>query len=226
MGYEKETAGLIEDVIQRLNFMLDSGIRAIPPAGLGKEERTYTPLPGKLSAEIKSCRSCSLGSSCKSPVPGIGFMGAKVLFVGPPPGPEEEREQRPFAGSKGELITKIIGAMKLDERDVYICNILRCRPSEQDVEIKSAARVCIKHLERELDCIRPVAIVAFGGLAGGTLLETASGVEKLRGRFHTYRGVPLMVTYDPESMDKNKELKRPVWEDIQMVMALLEKSRT
>jgi DNA polymerase len=178
-----------------------------------------------------ACVKCPhLASSRKNVVFGVGSIDAQLMFVGEAPGADEDEQGEPFVGKAGQLLTKIIQATGLSRADVYIANILKCRP---DTPGESAGNrkptpaemaTCIPYLHEQIDLIRPKVIVALGGTAVEGLLGKTVGITKLRGHWQTYRGTPLMPTYHPAYLLRNQSLseKRRVWEDMLAVMEKLE----
>ena len=177
------------------------------------------------------CVKCPhLASSRKSVVFGVGSIDAELMFVGEAPGADEDAQGEPFVGRAGELLTRIIGTMGLSRQQVYIGNILKCRP---DTPGQSAGnrkptpeemQTCISWLHEQIDLIRPRVLVALGATAVEGLLGKTVGITKLRGNWQTYRGIPLMPTYHPAYVLRNQALatKREVWEDMLAVMEKLQ----
>ena len=175
------------------------------------------------------CMKCPhLASSRKNVVFGVGSIDAELMFVGEAPGADEDTQGEPFVGRAGELLTKIILAMGLRRESVYIANILKCRPDTPGQAAGNRKptpeemRTCIPYLHEQIDLIRPKVLVALGGTAMEGLLNK-SGITKLRGQWHTYRGSPLMPTYHPAYLLRNQAMheKRRVWEDMLQVMEKL-----
>ena len=172
--------------------------------------------------ELGECTRCSLHGSRKSLVFGEGNPSARLVFVGEAPGADEDAQGRPFVGRAGQLLTKIIEAMKMDRRDVYICNILKCRPPGNRNPQNPEIAACEPFLIRQLSAIRPGVICALGTFAAHTLLKTEAPITVLRGRFHQYEGIDLMPTYHPAYLLRNPAAKKQVWEDVQMIMRRLD----
>ena len=171
-----------------------------------------------IRAEMGDCQRCSLGALRKSLVFGVGNPKASLVFVGEAPGADEDREGEPFVGRAGQLLTKIIEAMGLARRDVYICNIIKCRPpGNRDPEAPEIA-ACEPFLIKQLQAIAPRAICALGTFAAQTLLKKDITISALRGRFHTYTGIKVMPTFHPAYLLRNPSAKKLVWEDVQMIM--------
>ncbi len=174
-----------------------------------------------LAAQWSDCRRCPLCHGRNRLVFGEGASNARLVFVGEGPGYEEDRSGRPFVDPAGQLLTRIIEAMNLTRDQVYICNIVKCRPPDNRdplPEEKAACRPCLEH---QLDLIQPQVICALGKCAAQTLLETSTPISELRGRFYTYKGIKLMPTFHPSYLLRNPDQKRAVWEDMKKIMALL-----
>jgi uracil-DNA glycosylase family 4 len=177
------------------------------------------------------CVKCAhLASSRKHVVFGVGNPDARLMFVGEAPGADEDEQGEPFVGRAGELLTKIIQATGLQRGDVYIANILKCRPdtpgqaSGNRKPTPEEMATCIPYLHEQIDLIRPKVLVALGATAVEGLLGKTLGITKLRGTWKTYRGIPLMPTYHPAYLLRNQAMseKRRVWEDMLAVMEKLE----
>ena len=149
---------------------------------------------------------------------GVGNPDAQLVFVGEGPGRDEDRQGEPFVGAAGELLTRIIQAIKLTREQVYIANIVKCRPPENRNPEPGEIETCLPFLERQLKAINPRFIVALGKVAAQTLLGSEAPISRLRGRFHDYGGIRLLPTYHPAYLLRNPGAKRAVWEDMQMLM--------
>ncbi|MEI8290865.1 MAG: uracil-DNA glycosylase family protein [Verrucomicrobiota bacterium] len=183
-----------------------------------------------LREKVLACMKCPhLASSRTTVVFGVGSVDAQLMFVGEAPGADEDEQGEPFVGRAGQLLTKIIQATGLERKEVYIANILKCRP---DTPGQSAGNrpptpeeraTCIPYLQEQIDLIKPGAIVALGATAVDGLLGKTLGITRLRGNWQTYRGIPLMPTYHPAYLLRNQAMseKRKVWEDILKVMEIL-----
>jgi DNA polymerase len=195
----------------------------VPKAGALSELRTpNSELLAKLKTEIGDCERCKLGNTRTNLVFGVGNPDARLVFVGEGPGRDEDLQGEPFVGRAGQLLTDIITkGMKMRREDVYICNVVKCRPPENRNPEPDEIDACEKFLIRQLEIIGPKIIVALGTFAAQTLLKTDSPISKLRGRFHDYHGIRLMPTFHPSFLLRNPEKKKEVWEDIKMVMAEL-----
>ena len=168
--------------------------------------------------KIADCRKCGLGSMRTNLVFGEGNPHADLVFVGEAPGEQEDRQGRPFVGRAGQLLTRIIEAMGLKRQDVYICNILKCRPPGNRNPKPAEIRACEPFLLQQLDVIRPKVICTLGTFAAKTLLDTDVPISLLRGKFHAYHGIKLMPTYHPAYLLRNPGSKKQVWEDVQVIM--------
>lgn len=145
------------------------------------------------------------------------------MFVGEAPGKEEDLQGEPFVGKAGQLLTRIIEAMGLHREDVYIANIIKCRPPGNRNPEQDEIKTCQPFLEKQVEIIRPKAICALGTFAAQTLLATTRKISSLRGCFHDYHGIPLMPTFHPAYLLRNPNDKRLVWEDMKMIMEELKK---
>lgn len=170
-----------------------------------------------VGAEAAGCTACALAEGRNSVVFGTGDPSAELMFIGEGPGAEEDRQGVPFVGRAGELLTKIIEAIDLSRDEVYIANIVKCRPPGNRDPKPEEAAACRGYLERQIEAIRPRVIVALGRVAAQNLLDTAAPLGKLRGSWHTVRGIDTMVTYHPAALLRNERLKRPTWEDMKQV---------
>lgn len=174
-----------------------------------------------LRAHIGDCRLCKLCHQRKNIVFGVGDPHARLMFVGEGPGADEDEQGIPFVGRAGQLLTKMIESMKLTREQVYIANVVKCRPPEnrnpQDDEILA----CSPFLQQQIALIKPQVIVCLGKFAAQTLLKTQIPIGRLRGSFHDFSGIPLMPTFHPAYLLRNPEMKRPAWEDLKLVMQKL-----
>jgi len=168
--------------------------------------------------EMGNCQRCSLGGLRKNLVFGIGNPKAALVFVGEAPGADEDQDGIPFVGRAGQLLTKIIEAMGLSRQDVYICNILKCRPPGNRNPEAAEIAACEPFLIKQLQAIAPRAICALGSFAAQALLKKDIPITALRGRFHSYSGIKVMPTYHPAYLLRNPSAKKLVWQDVQMIM--------
>jgi DNA polymerase len=197
---------------------LSAGLR---DAGTGVSAAGALPALESLRMELGECRLCPLGARRRRLVFGEGNPRADLVFVGEAPGAEEDLQGRPFVGAAGQLLTKIIAAMGLTREEVYICNILKCRPPGNRNPLPEEIAACEPFLVRQLEAIGPKVICALGSFAAHTLLKTETPITVLRGRFHRYQGIPLMPTYHPAYLLRNPGAKKQTWEDVQQIMKAL-----
>jgi len=189
----------------------------LPPAPPGAQPADAGTLD-ELRAILGDCRRCKLADGRTRIVFGQGNPQADLLIVGEGPGYHEDQQGLAFVGPAGELLTRILQAIGFTRDDVYICNVVKCRPpgnrDPQDDEVAA----CRPFLERQVELVQPRVILALGRIAAGALLaRRGASIASLRGKFHEFHGVPLLVTYHPAALLRDGSLKRPVWEDVQQV---------
>lgn len=173
----------------------------------------------ELRAEIGDCRRCKLCAGRTNIVFGVGNPRAKLMFVGEGPGRDEDLQGEPFVGRAGQLLTDIITkGMRLRREDVYICNVVKCRPPENRNPEPDEVAACEPFLIKQIDLVRPELIVALGKFAVQTLLRSKAPISKLRGNWHSYHGIKLMPTFHPAYLLRNPADKKLVWEDIKKVI--------
>ncbi len=177
----------------------------------------------ELYERVKYCQRCSLAKSRKNLVFGEGNPRADLLLVGEAPGAEEDLQGRPFVGRAGGLLTKMIEAIDLRREEVYIANILKCRPPGNRDPLPSEVAVCRPYLDQQIEIVNPKIICALGRVAAQTLLDTTRSLGELRGFVHPFRGRKLLVTYHPAALLRNIHLKRPAWEDMKLLRGQLER---
>lgn len=168
-----------------------------------------------VATAVAACTACALYKGAKHPVPGEGNPHAGFVCVGEAPGATEDETGRPFVGQAGQLLTKILEAINFRREDVFICNVLKHRPPGNRNPTPEEVRSCSPYLMRQLELLKPRVILALGGIAAQTLLQTSQPIGKLRGLVHRFYGVPLIVTYHPAALLRNPSWKRPTWEDVQ-----------
>lgn len=187
----------------------------------GVSEHYFTRPPadmGTLKTEVSLCEKCGLSKTRKNVVFGDGSSSAKLMFVGEAPGEDEDIQGLPFVGRAGQLLTKIIEAMGLKRKDVYIANILKCRPPNNRPPAPDEILACRDNLRKQIDIIRPVVICTLGKFASQTLLNTETPISALRGKFAAYNGIKVMPTFHPAYLLRNPGEKKLVWEDMKKVM--------
>jgi uracil-DNA glycosylase len=175
----------------------------------------------KIREDIGDCTRCKLHKGRHNIVFGDGSPKAQLVFVGEGPGADEDAQGLPFVGRAGKLLTQMIEAMGLQRRDVYICNVVKCRPPENRTPEPDEIQTCSPYLLRQIDVINPKVIVCLGAVAVKTLLETNRGISHFRGEWQEWRGRKLMATFHPAYLLRNPPAKADVWKDLQKVMAEL-----
>ncbi|HEY3325466.1 MAG TPA: uracil-DNA glycosylase [Planctomycetota bacterium] len=188
------------------------------PLSADKEQRW-----NQLEAAALACTKCPLHSGRTKVVFGCGNRQAKLVFVGEGPGADEDRQGIPFVGAAGQLLNKIIAAMKLAREEVYICNVVKCRPPGNRTPLPDEAEACWTYLSQQLELISPKVIVALGAPAAQRLLQTTQGITRLRGHWYAYKGIPLMPTFHPAFLLRayTNENRMAVWDDMKKVMEKL-----
>ena len=176
-----------------------------------------------IRTDLGDCQRCKLAPTRKNIVFGVGNPNSPLVFVGEGPGENEDLQGEPFVGKAGELLTKMIVAMGYQRDEVYICNIVKCRPPGNRNPEPDEIAACEPFLIRQLGAIAPRMIVALGKFAAQTLLRSTAPISSLRGRFKDYQGIPLMPTFHPAFLLRNPSAKREVWSDLQQVMGELDR---
>ena len=217
---------LVASVKSHVEEQIALGIRATPVSESSEphgEDGPAAPIAYESMAEIRaavaSCQACPLHETRTNTVPGAGNENARLVFVGEAPGADEDRQGIPFVGRAGQKLTQIIEAMGLSRSEVYITNVLKCRPPGNRNPLPEEVRTCEPYLIAQLRLIKPRVICALGTFAAQTLLRTDQRISRLRGQFHPYQGIKLMPTYHPAFLLRNPRSKRDVWEDVQKVKA-------
>jgi DNA polymerase len=175
----------------------------------------------KIREDIGDCTRCKLHKGRNRIVFGDGSPNAELVFIGEGPGADEDQQGIPFVGRAGKLLTQMIEAMGLQRKDVYICNVVKCRPPENRAPEPDEVATCSPYLLRQIDVIKPKVIVCLGAVAAKTLLETTRGISQFRGQWLEWRGYKLIATYHPAYLLRNPNAKGEVWKDLQKVMAEL-----
>lgn len=178
-----------------------------------KECKTFT----AFAEAIGNCPKCSLLAGTRRQIVfGTGNPSADIVVVGEAPGADEDVQGKPFVGRAGKLLTDILAAISLSRDEIFICNILKCRPPDNRNPLPDEIANCEPYLFKQLEMIKPRLILAVGTFAAQTLLQTKEPLGRLRGKFHEYKGVKMMVTYHPAALLRNPNWKRPTWEDVQL----------
>ncbi|HZE94871.1 MAG TPA: uracil-DNA glycosylase [Gemmatimonadales bacterium] len=171
---------------------------------------------------IAACRKCKLCEARTKTVPGEGLATARLVVIGEGPGRTEDETGRPFVGRAGELLTKILEAIKLPREQVFICNVVKCRPPENRLPQYDEIAACLPYLYRQIELVKPKVILAMGGTAAQSLLNTKQSLGALRNQVHRFRGIPVVVTYHPAALLRNPNWKRPTWDDVRIALRLLD----
>ena len=230
MGRKKSDSGrrrAVRATVQRLESLEQAGVTHLgKPARTSEEGKSEARTDDRAAAlaevqrEVAACARCEeLARTRTQTVFGLGDPHARLVFVGEAPGADEDRQGEPFVGAAGQLLTRIIEACTLRREDVYICNILRCRPPGNRNPLPEEAANCREYLDRPLAIIRPEFICCLGTVAAQNLLGTTESIGQLRGRVHDYEGIRVVCTYHPAYLLRTPSAKRKVWEDMQMLMA-------
>ena len=220
---------LLDQIQRTLTFLADQGCQGFEVSDASRDTLQQWGTPRQaavdtldaISADLGACQRCQLHMQRHCIVFGSGSPDARLVFVGEGPGYEEDLQGLPFVGPAGQLLTKIIQAMGYQREEVYICNVIKCRPPRNRNPLPEEIATCRPFLDRQLAAIHPQIIVALGTFAAQTLLGTTQPISRLRGRTHDYNGIPVMPTYHPAYLLRNPEKKRDVWEDMQKVMQAL-----
>ncbi len=213
------TQGLEGEVLAWLNWYRDMGVdfvknkKAVAPSA--PNEKVTLEM---VRQELGDCTRCKLCSGRTQIVFGAGNPKAKLMFVGEAPGADEDEQGVPFVGRAGQLLTKMIIAMGLSREEVYIANIVKCRPPENRPPQPDEITSCQPFLLKQIEAIRPKIICALGSFASQTLLGSTTRISDLRGQFHDFHGIRLMPTFHPAYLLRNPVEKKKVWEDLQKIM--------
>jgi len=186
---------------------------ALPsPQDINPEQRI-----GDMANQVADCRDCTLSEGRTHAVFGEGSLTTDLMFIGEGPGFDEDQQGIPFVGKAGQLLTKIIHAIELNREDVYITNIVKCRPPRNRDPLPEEVAACWRYLEEQIRIIQPKVICTLGRHSSQTLLNTTEGISRLRGRFHNLGGIKVMPTYHPAYLLRNPAGKRDVWQDMQRI---------
>ncbi|MFQ5606665.1 MAG: uracil-DNA glycosylase [Candidatus Zixiibacteriota bacterium] len=185
-------------------------------------EATYESLDA-FNTDICGCQKCPLGATRINFVFGVGNPNADLLFIGEAPGKNEDEQGEPFVGRAGQLLDKILAAIKFKREEVYIANILKCRPPANRDPQPDEMDECFPYLKEQIALIKPKIICSLGRISAQALLDTKTPVGKLRGEWHSYQGIPLRITYHPAALLRNPAFKRGCWEDMQVIRAEYER---
>ncbi len=174
---------------------------------------TYT----ELEARLRQCRRCGLRAGCTQVVPGAGPAATPIMFVGEGPGQDEDLQGIPFVGRAGQLLNKILAAAEIPREDVFITNVVKCRPPQNRLPLPDEVRACRTFLEQQIQLIRPKIIVCLGSLATQTVIDSKARITKVRGQWYMRDGIRIMATFHPAALLRNPNYKRPTWEDFKLI---------
>jgi len=217
----KKAEKIIDDLEERLKFYSQLGVDFIPSESSSKEA-LYLPLRER----ILVCQKCPLSKERRNAVPGEGSLEVELMFVGEAPGRDEDIQGRPFVGRAGQLLTKIINAMGFQRPEVYITNVVKCRPPQNRTPHKEEIDKCKGYLLEQIDLLAPRVIVTLGKVATDFFIRSQQSMTALRGEFHEVGSIRIMPTFHPSYIirnEGNRVIKRMVWEDMKKVMAFLGK---
>jgi uracil-DNA glycosylase len=207
------------------------GCPPIPGPGLAVESPSHV-LDDELVAletleevaeRIRTTHCCALCPHRTNAVPGEGNPQAKLFLVGEGPGGTEDAQGRPFVGQAGNLLNGILEAIGVPRDSVYITNIVKCRPPQNRKPLPDEIAACIPYLHRQIEIVQPKVILAMGSTAGEAMLGVRKSLGELRGKVHTYNGIPLVVTYHPAALLRNPNWKKPTWDDVRIARQLLDR---
>ena len=218
---EKRADKVIENLEERVKFFFQLGVGFIESSSARVEPSFLS-----LEEQVRSCQKCPLGQGRRNAVPGEGNKNTELMFVGEAPGRDEDIQGRPFVGRAGQLLTKIITAMDYKREEVYITNIVKCRPPENRTPHADEIEQCRGYLLDQIKMIQPRVIVTLGRVAADFFIRSRQGMTALRGNFHEYGDIQVMPTFHPAYLirnESNKIFKKMVWEDMKKVMAFLGK---
>lgn len=204
-------------------------VAAVPSGKVGRVAETPATKSGDVATELaalearaKVCVKCGELSRCRNSVVfGVGSPHAEIMFVGEAPGHDEDMQGIPFVGRAGDLLTKIIGAMGLKREEVYIANVLKCRPPQNRTPLPEEVTNCLPYLLSQIELIKPKVIVALGATAVRALLDVQLGITKMRGHWYTFHDIPIMPTFHPAYLLRNPPAKKEVWDDMKAVLEKL-----
>ena len=192
--------------------------------GITRLDPSFSNQLNEFGTSISTCKKCNLGQHRNKFVFGVGDSHADLMLVGEAPGREEDLKGEPFVGRAGKLLDKILSAIKMTRhKNVYICNVLKCRPPQNRDPLPDEVEECEPYLLHQINLIKPKLIVALGRISGTTLLRVDDTLKSMRGRLHDYHGTPLLVTYHPAALLRNSNLKKYTWEDFQFIRDFINK---
>jgi DNA polymerase len=196
----------------------DTAVPAEPASDVNSPARRLHELT-VLAERVSRCDRCpELAATRSQTVFGVGPIGAEICFIGEAPGGDEDRQGEPFVGAAGQKLNQIIVGCGLRREDIYICNILRCRPPGNRPPLPEESANCREYLEQTLELVRPKVIVCWGGVAAQNLLNTTTSISRLRGKFTSYREIPVLCTFHPSYLLRNPSARKDIWEDMKLLL--------
>lgn len=220
----KNNKDIVGHLQEELNLLSDFGVDFVFSSKKAEDQKHSILL--SLQEKILRCTRCSLSAGRKNAVPGEGSFDTELMFVGEAPGADEDIQGRPFVGKAGQLLTKIIEAMKFRRNEVYITNVIKCRPPNNRTPVREEIERCKPYLLAQLEAIQPKVIVSLGKVATDFFIPSAAAMSILRGNFREYGRIQVMPTFHPSYLIRNegdKKIKKLVWDDMKKVMAVLGK---
>ncbi len=218
-----------EELVAQLKFFKDIGVDSLDVKSNKRRPASSPPSGNPLDAiraDIGDCQRCKLAPTRTNIVFGSGNPNAGLVFVGEAPGSDEDQQGLPFVGRAGQLLTKIIESIGIKREDVYICNVLKCRPPDNRNPESDEVASCNPFLKRQLAAIRPKVVCCLGTFAAQTVLQTTSPISKLRGKFFDMDGIRVIATFHPAYLLRSPDKKREVWEDMKQIRAELFRLRS
>ncbi len=212
---------MTEDLVRELELLREFGFTHLDVGGQRAASGEQETLLADLERIVSVCEKCRLSKSRTQVVYGVGNPNADLMFIGEAPGRDEDIQGEPFVGRAGQLLTDIIKAMKLTRDDVYIANVIKCRPPENRNPEQDEMDMCRPYIRRQVEIIQPKVIVTLGRFAVQSLTEKAYAISAVRGEWLEYNGVKVMPTYHPAYLLRNPAAKKEVWADMKKVMAEL-----
>jgi len=218
-----EQAAILVKAAEYLNWLKDEGLTHVEVSRMVPEKSRITTIRqprglAVIAAEIAKCEKCGLHGTRTKTVPGQGIPTPEIMFVGEAPGADEDEQGLAFVGAAGKLLTKMIEAMGLRREDVFIANILKCRPPNNRPPTPEEMQTCMPYLKEQIQVLKPKVIVALGATAVRGLLAVETGITKLRGHWHVFEGIDVMPTFHPAYLLRNPPAKKEAWEDLKAVL--------
>lgn len=216
-----DTNKILQNLKDSLAYQQERGLEFLPKGKKSSPSSKGIKTLEEIRAEIGDCKRCRLSEGRTNIVFGVGNPKAKLMFIGEAPGRDEDKQGEPFVGRAGQLLNKIIEAMGMKREEIYIGNIIKCRPPENRPPQPDEVATCIPFLHQQIKFIKPKVIVCLGSTAFQHLLKSEEKISVSRGQWFDFEGIKVMPTYHPAFLLRNPDAKKPVWEDMQKVMKVL-----